>query len=63
MVQDVALAGLPCEINSRLMGIKYDMEQLLYLWIEQIDTRNKSSGKYIKGILLIGLYLYNIYLI
>ena len=31
--------GLPCEINSCLMPIKYDMEQLLHKWI---NTGNKG---------------------
>ena len=49
--------GLPLEINSWLMPIKYDMEQLLHNWI---DTGNKGYMRTCKGMFTQGsVYLYD----
>ena len=45
---------------SWFFPIKYDTEQLLYLGIEWIDTGNKGSSEYTKGMLVTVQYIFMI---
>ena len=45
---------------SWFFPIKYDTEQLLYLGIEWIDTGNKGSSEYTKGMLVKVQYIFMI---
>ena len=53
---DKIVVELPREINS----FKYEMEQLMDMWVEWIDPGNKGSLEYMKGMLLLVKYIFTI---